>query len=119
MSHLGLDLRAPIGQTRVVKSCGPSGLQDLAFLGASAGGDADGRCGAIPRHRPLEAFTERRARAEAEQLLGPRDVETPPGLAVRLRGVPDDLTVEAGRLRHEARELADRDLIPGSDVHGL
>jgi hypothetical protein len=31
LARLGLDCRAPACQSRVVKSCGPPGLRDLAF----------------------------------------------------------------------------------------
>src|SRR5476651_444882 len=46
---------------------------------------------AIPRDRAREALAELGSSLEPEQLAGPRDVELPPRLAVRHRGVPFDL----------------------------
>src|SRR5439155_3857081 len=79
-------------------------------VGNSSTALPDGRrrsVSAVPLDRSLEALAQRGARAEAEQLLGARRVETPPRLAVRLRRVPDDLAVEADELRDELRGLAD------------
>ena len=59
------------------------------------------------------------ARSEAEQPLGARGVELPARLAVRHRGVPDDLAVEAGHLGDRLGELADRRLDTGAEVDRL
>src|SRR5262249_35143916 len=73
----------------------------------------------VPGDRLLEPSAERRRRAEPEELLCAADVEPAPGLPVRLRPVPDDFAVEAGQLRDYVREVADRDLLAGADVHRL
>ena len=48
-----------------------------------------------------------------------RRVEAPARLAVRHRGVPDDLAREAGRLGDQLGQLADRGLDAGAEVHRL
>src|ERR671936_77286 len=46
-------------------------------------------------------------------------VEATARLAVRHRGVPDDLTVEARQVGDQIRELTDRRLVTRSEVHRL
>src|SRR5882672_1377030 len=73
----------------------------------------------IPGNRPLEPFAQRRLRAEAEELLRTRSVELATRLTVRHRRVPDQLAVEARELGDQLRELADRRLDTGAEVHRL
>jgi hypothetical protein len=61
-----------------------------------------------------EAVFEPCAGAEAE--FGARDVETSTGLAVRLRGVPDDAAAEPGERRDLLHQIADGDLPAAAEV---
>src|SRR5436190_14445989 len=74
---------------------------------------------AVPHNRLLEPVAQRRARLEAEQLTRAGRVHAPAWLAVRHRRVPGDLALEADDLRHELREVADRDLLAGTEVDRL
>ena len=58
-------------------------------------------------------------RASKPKSSGARRVEAAPRLAVRHRRVPHDLAFEAGELRDQLGELADRDLDARAEVHGL
>src|SRR6185369_16261158 len=73
----------------------------------------------VPRHRLLDSFAERRARAEADLALGARDVEHPPRLPVRLRRVPGDVAAEAGLLPNQLSEFVDGDFLSAPEVHRL
>src|SRR5437868_3838001 len=74
---------------------------------------------AVPGDGSLQALAERRVRLEAEELLRARRVECPARLAVRHRLVPGDLPREAGELRDQVGEVADRDLLARADVDRL
>src|SRR3954447_9290343 len=73
----------------------------------------------IPGDRLLEPLTQRRARAEAEELLRARRVELSARLAVRHRRVPHQLALEPRQLRDQLGELADRRLDTGAEVDRL
>ena len=94
----------------------PSGRGGCSTCSGSSERGHGRHLGAVPGDRALDALAELCAAAEAEELLGPLDVEPAPRLAVRLRVVPDDLAGVAGRLGDHGRELADRDLVAGAEV---
>src|SRR5215216_6777015 len=71
---------------------------------------------AVPRDGAGDPFAERRPRLEPEQLFRPRRVELPPRLSIRLRRVPDDFAVEAGRLGDHVCELLDPNLLARPQV---
>src|SRR5690349_1104815 len=66
-----------------------------------------------------QAVLQARFGAEADQLGGSADVQTPARLAVGLARVPHDSAFEAGDLRDQFGELADRDLAAIAEVHRL
>src|SRR5512138_3761190 len=73
----------------------------------------------VPVDGLAQPVLERDPRLPPELAEGPRRVEHPPRLAVGLRGVPDDLAVEPAEPGDERDEVADRDLEPGAEVHGV
>src|SRR5215218_9927759 len=75
-----------------------------------------GRLCAEPGDRALEAFAQRRARLEAEQLPRAGRVERAARLAVRHRRVPDDLAREARQLGDQLGGISDRRLDAGPEV---
>src|SRR5437867_1500173 len=74
---------------------------------------------AVPDDRPREAVTQRYPSPEAEERFSTRCVQAAARLTVRHRSVPADLAFEARQLCDEGCELADRDLLPGAQVHRL
>src|SRR5258708_279395 len=71
---------------------------------------------AIPSDRAREPVPELRPGLEPEQLPGLCDVESAARLAVRHRGVPGDLALEAGQLGDQRGQLTDRYLLPRPEV---
>src|SRR5262245_29012396 len=72
-----------------------------------------------PADRLPKARFQVRPRRKAEELAGPRGVETPPRLPVGSGRVPPDLPSEADEIGHPAGEVPDRDLEARADVDGL
>src|SRR5690349_63501 len=73
----------------------------------------------VPRNRAGEAFPEICRCAEAEGAARARDVERSPRLAVGLRGIEHDPSVEADELGDQLREVPDADLESSAEVDRL
>src|SRR5262249_40518535 len=85
----------------------------------SASGAAGGALGAIPPDRPLEPLGERRPGVESELPGGPRRVQGSARLPVRPTRVPDQAPPEPDQPRDLLRQLLDRDLEAGAEIHGV
>src|ERR1035437_10995401 len=70
----------------------------------------------VPVDRAAEAVGQRHTGMPSEELLRPRDVQLPPRLAVRLRGVPSDAAAESGFPGDERREIPNGDLLARAEV---
>ena len=73
----------------------------------------------VPLDRPPQSILKRRPGHEAEALAGPGRVQPAARLAVRLRGVPDDLAPVARQLGDQVDEVLDQDLVAGAVVDRL
>ena len=71
---------------------------------------------AVPVNCTFEAFVEGHLRLEAEELFSERDVKTASGLAIGFRGVPADLTFEAGESDNLFRKFLYCDFEAGADI---
>src|SRR5262249_51355329 len=70
----------------------------------------------VPLDRAPEPLLERRLGDEAKARGRARRVEHPSRLAIGLRGVPDDMALEARQLRDQADQVLDRDLLSRAHV---
>ena len=64
-------------------------------------------------------FLQGHGRAESEELARTRVVHPSPRLSVRLRPVPDELSLEADEFDDQLGEVLDRDLFVRAEVHGI
>src|SRR5262249_7608118 len=109
----------PRQPARALATSGPAARSRRSRVPGEGGPAEGGRGGHVPAHRALEPILERRPRPEAEGALGARHVEAAARLSIRLRGVPDDPTAEARERDDSLGQIADRDLEPRPDIHGL
>src|SRR5207302_1503981 len=70
-----------------------------------------------PCDRLLEAVAEIGACGETEVVAGTGRVKHSPRLPIRLRRIPANLATVFGEVDDQSREVADRDLEAGADVH--
>src|ERR1043166_9569424 len=91
------------------------------FMGSGRGGLRGETSIAMVRQEPGDrlrhAGAERHGGLEAEQLAGPTHLQAAPRLAVGLRGVPLDSSLEADLRRDELRQLPNGDLFDGPEIH--
>ena len=73
----------------------------------------------IPFNRPPKSLRQAHLSFEAELLFGSCRVQHPPRLAVRLRGVPLDISLEAGQLCNHPYQVFDPDFFTYPEVDRL
>ena len=71
----------------------------------------------VPRDSPLEPLVKGDLCFEPELFLCPGNYKAPPGLAIRLAGVPADLPLEPGKFPDNFHKASDGDLAAGTKVY--